>query len=74
MRAMLQGLLVPARRRTAFEIELHNRVTRRVVAVEPAGDTESEARALLAVVEEDLRTLSLETFGRRWGRRRPMLG
>ncbi len=73
MGSLLRGM-VGASRTGGFHVELRNHESGRVVAREPAGDTPASARALLAVIEADLGAMTLDEFGRQWGRHRPVLG
>lgn len=57
-----------------YVVEIHSRATGRLVASEPVGDSRAAARSLLAVIQNDLETLTLSQFGGRWGRRRPLVG
>ena len=59
--------------RSGFHVELRNHQSGRIVAREPAGDSEAAANALLALIAADLEMLTLQEFGKRWGRRRPVL-
>jgi hypothetical protein len=70
--SLLRGMVGGAQR-SGFHVELRNHRSGRIVAREPAGDSEAQARALLALIAADLRTLTLEEFGKRWGRQRPVL-
>ena len=52
-----------------WTVEIVDRETGRVVAIEPCEGTESAARGLLHVMGADLDRLDLRGFLRRWGRR-----
>ena len=65
--------MVGGHSRGGFHVELRNHESGRIVAREPAGDSEAEARALLALIAGDLEAMTLAEFGNRWGRHRPVL-